>query len=63
MVCAAIADIKRNCRRGGVKPVKTAFVRYAARYLRPKDRTEYTVQTLADRKLTDKALRIAKCAF
>ena len=36
---------------------------YAARYLRPKDRTEYTVQTLADRKLTDKALRIAKCAF
>ena len=63
MVCAAIADIKRNCRKNALKLAKTAFVRYAARYLRPKDQTEYTAQTLADRKLTAKALRIAKCAF
>ena len=63
MVCAAIADIKRNCRRGGVKPAKTAFAKCAASYLHLKDRTEYTAQTLADRKPTAKALRIAKCAF
>ena len=63
MVCAAIADIKRNCRRGGVKPVKTAFARCAARYLRLHGRTVFIAPTLADRKPTAKALRIAKCAF
>ena len=63
MVCAAIADIKRNYRKNALKLAKTAFARCAARCLRPKDRTEYTAQTLVDRKPTDKALRIGKCAF
>ena len=63
MVCAAIEVIKRNCRRSGLKLAKTVFAKCAASYLRPKDRTEYTAQTLADRKPTAKALRIAKCAF
>ena len=63
MVCAAIEVIKRNCRRSDLKLAKTVFAKCAASYLRPKDRTEYTAQTLADRKPTAKALRIAKCAF
>ena len=62
-VCAAIADIKRNCRKSGVKLVKTAFVRSAARYLRLHGRTVFIAPTLVDRKPTDKALRIGKCAF
>ena len=63
MVCAAIADIKRNCRKNALKLVKTAFVRSAARYLRLHGRTVFIAPTLVDRKPTDKALRIGKCAF
>ena len=63
MVCAAIADIKRNCLRSGLKLVKTVFVRFAARYLHPKDRTASTAPTLADRKPTAKALRLGKWSF
>ena len=62
-VYAAIAVIKRNCRRSGVKLAKTAFVRFAARYLRPKDRTAFIAPTLADRKPTAKALRLGKWSF
>ena len=63
MVCVVIADIKRNCRRSGVKPDKNAFARSAARCLHLQGRTEFIVPTIADRKPTAKVLRIGKCSF
>ena len=63
MVCAAIEVIKRNCRKNALKLVKTVSAKCAERCLHPKDRTVYIAPTLADRKPTAKALRIAKCAF
>ena len=63
MVCAAIADIKRNCHRRDLKLAKTAFVRCAERCLHPKDRTVYIAPTLADRKPTAKVLRLGKWSF
>ena len=63
MVCAAIADIKRNCRRSGSKLAKTAFARCAAKFLLLQGRTVFIALTLADRKPTDKALRIGEWSF
>ena len=63
MGCAAIADIKRKCRKSGLKLVRTALARFAARYLRLHGRIASIAPTLADRKPTAKVLRLGKWAF
>ena len=63
MVCAAIADIKRNCRKNALKLAKTVYAKCAARYLRLHGRIASIAPTLADRKPTAKALRLGKWSF